>query len=210
MPTARSKNTKPELAVRKRLHELGFSFVFIRKLEGKPHIILKVLILFCSWMFLASSSNCSLCYMPKSNQNSGYKNLKPISGVTKIWCSYLWRMEHRYSVECSVRAGWCRQNSLHKLKKLKFMHSRSYQLMKLKLKVIANRKSSEVVTRSWYICRTRRSWWGFPGRLWNLLSVKWILQRKLKTKKVLPSVQGAESSWSLLQVYQGWTWVRAT
>ena len=79
MPTARSKNTKPELAVRKRLHELGFRFRLHQKIgKVKPDIILKRYntCIFVHGCFWHRHQNCSLCYMPKSNQEFWLKKFE--------------------------------------------------------------------------------------------------------------------------------------
>ena len=71
MPTARSKNTKPELTVRKRLHELGFRFRLHQKIGSvRPDIILKSYntCIFVHGCFWHRHEACFLNYKPKSNE----------------------------------------------------------------------------------------------------------------------------------------------
>lgn len=72
MSRIRSKNTKPELAVRSILHAMGYRFRLHRKdLPGRPDIVLPrhkkiILVQGCFW----HGHNCRLASKPKSN--SGY------------------------------------------------------------------------------------------------------------------------------------------
>lgn len=71
MSRIRSKDTKPELAVRTILHRLGFRFRLHRKdLPGQPDIVLPkyrkiVLVQGCFW----HGHSCRLASKPKSNQD---------------------------------------------------------------------------------------------------------------------------------------------
>ena len=71
MSRIRSKDTKPELAVRSILHRLGYRFRLHRKdLPGRPDIVLPkhqkiVLVQGCFW----HGHNCKLASKPKSNQD---------------------------------------------------------------------------------------------------------------------------------------------
>lgn len=79
MSRIRSKDTKPEMAVRSMLHALGYRFRLHRKdLPGRPDIVLPrhrkiVLVQGCFW----HGHNCRLASHPKSN--AGYWSAK-ISG----------------------------------------------------------------------------------------------------------------------------------
>jgi DNA mismatch endonuclease, patch repair protein len=70
MAGIRSKNTKPEIGVRKLLHRLGFRFRLHRKdLPGKPDIVLPkwnaaVFVHGCFWH---GHANCPLYRLPLSN-----------------------------------------------------------------------------------------------------------------------------------------------
>lgn len=70
MSRIRSKNTKPELAVRSILHRLGFRFRLHRAdLPGRPDIVLPrhrkaILVHGCFW----HGHTCRLASKPKSNQ----------------------------------------------------------------------------------------------------------------------------------------------
>src|SRR3569833_2146073 len=73
MSRIRSKDTKPELLVRKFLHRNGFRYrLHVKSLPGKPDIVLKkyktvILVQGCFWH---GHENCKLFVMPKSN--TGY------------------------------------------------------------------------------------------------------------------------------------------
>ena len=71
MPTAQSKNTKPELTVRKRLHELGFRFRLHQKIGSvRPDIILKTYntCIFVHGCFWHRHEGCKFATTPKSNR----------------------------------------------------------------------------------------------------------------------------------------------
>lgn len=103
MSRIRSKNTKPEIAVRKILTELGFKYrLHVSKLPGKPDIVISKTkkIIFINGCFWHQHKNCTKQAIPKANieywkpklqrniekQEQDIKNLK-ISGwkVYKIW-----------------------------------------------------------------------------------------------------------------------------
>ena len=126
MPTARSKNTKPELAVRKRLHELGFRFRLHQKIgKVKPDIILKRYntCIFVHGCFWHRHQNCSLCYMPKSNQEFWLKKFETnlsrdqrnmVQLSTEGWhIGIVW--------ECSVRAGLMSSEKFTQIKEGKIL-----------------------------------------------------------------------------------------
>ena len=69
-PTAKSKNTKPELLVRKKLHALGFRFRLHQKIgKLKPDIVLKKwnTCIFIHGCFWHHHDSCKFAYIPKSN-----------------------------------------------------------------------------------------------------------------------------------------------
>lgn len=69
MAGIRAKNTKPEIAVRKLLHGLGFRFRLHRKdLPGKPDIVLPKwrVAIFVHGCFWHGHNNCRLFRFPKS------------------------------------------------------------------------------------------------------------------------------------------------
>ena len=86
MSQIRSKNTKPELMVRKALHKLGFRFRLHKKeLPGTPDIYLKKLnlVIFvhgCFW----HNHNCNISKIPKSNTEYWLKKLKSNKKRDKI------------------------------------------------------------------------------------------------------------------------------
>ena len=69
MASIRSKNSKPELAVRSGLHQLGFRFrLHVRNLPGSPDIVLPrhrtvILVHGCFWH---RHQGCKMAYTPKS------------------------------------------------------------------------------------------------------------------------------------------------
>ena len=69
-PTAKSKNTKPELLVRKKLHSLGFRFRLHQKIgKLKPDIVLKKwnTCIFIHGCFWHHHDSCKFASIPKSN-----------------------------------------------------------------------------------------------------------------------------------------------
>lgn len=79
MSRIRSKNTKPELLVRKYLHRLGFRYrIHVAKLPGKPDIVLTryktvVLIHGCFWH---SHKGCKYFQIPSTRQDYWIPKLK--------------------------------------------------------------------------------------------------------------------------------------
>lgn len=72
MAQIKSKNTKPEIAVRKLLHRCGFRFRLHKKeLPGKPDIVLPKwrVVIFVHGCFWHRHPNCKYAYLPKSNQD---------------------------------------------------------------------------------------------------------------------------------------------
>ena len=67
-----SKDTAPEIAVRKKLHSLGFRFrLHDRKITGNPDIIMKkyMAALFVHGCFWHQHSGCRFSNVPKSRQD---------------------------------------------------------------------------------------------------------------------------------------------
>lgn len=101
MSAIKSKNTKPELKVRKSLHHLGFRYrLFDKKLPGRPDLVLpkyKVVIFVqgCFWHF----HNCRYFKWPKTNALFWKQKIltnvdRDISNVIKLqkinWRVCLW------------------------------------------------------------------------------------------------------------------------
>ena len=79
MARIRSKNTTPELTVRKILTELGFRYRLHKKtLPGKPDIVLgkKRLIIFVNGCFWHQHLGCKRQTLPKTNTDYWQKKLK--------------------------------------------------------------------------------------------------------------------------------------
>lgn len=72
MAAIRSKDTRPELAVRQLLYRMGFRYrLHDKKLPGTPDIVLRkygtcVFVHGCFWHH---HKNCSRAFLPKSNRN---------------------------------------------------------------------------------------------------------------------------------------------
>lgn len=109
MSRIRSKNTKPELAVRSILHRLGFRFRLYRKdLPGHPDIVLPkyrkiILVQGCFW----HGHSCRLASRPKSNQE--YWSRKIASNQERDRHSRAELEAAGWSVlelwECEIRSG---------------------------------------------------------------------------------------------------------
>tara|TARA_Y100000589_G_scaffold260635_1_gene250600 strand:+ start:5477 stop:5845 length:369 start_codon:yes stop_codon:yes gene_type:complete len=70
MAAIKSKNTKPEIAVRKNLHALGYRFRLHRKdLPGKPDIVLPKYktVIFVNGCFWHQHKGCKYSRLPKTN-----------------------------------------------------------------------------------------------------------------------------------------------
>ena len=78
MSRIRSKNTKPEIIVRKYLHSLGYRFrLHDKKLPGKPDIVMKkhktaIQVRGCFW----HKHGCKFSNVPKSNKSYWTPKLK--------------------------------------------------------------------------------------------------------------------------------------
>ena len=78
MSRIRSKNTKPEIIVRKYLHNLGYRFrLHDKKLPGKPDIVMKkhktaIQVRGCFW----HQHGCKFSNLPKSNKSYWTSKLK--------------------------------------------------------------------------------------------------------------------------------------
>lgn len=69
MSRIKSSNTKPEIAVRRALHALGFRFrLHVKNLPGKPDIVLSKFktIVFVHGCFWHRHQGCKFAYTPKS------------------------------------------------------------------------------------------------------------------------------------------------
>lgn len=78
MSRIRSKNTKPELAVRKYLYARGFRYrLHDSRLPGKPDIVLRKYktAIFVHGCFWHSHENCRYAVMPKSNNEYWTKKI---------------------------------------------------------------------------------------------------------------------------------------
>lgn len=97
MSRIRSKNTKPEILVRKFLHSQGFRFrVHYKKLPGKPDIVLPKYktVIFINGCFWHGHDNCRYFVAPKTN--------------TDWWLNkiFLNRANDNKSVKALKKEGW--------------------------------------------------------------------------------------------------------
>lgn len=114
MSRIKSKNTKPEIAVRSLLHKMGYRFRLHRKdLSGKPDIVLpkyKALI-FVHSCFFHRHKNCRRATTPKSNieywNNKFARNVKRDKKVQKELAESGWNILIIWS---------CELNNMEKLK----------------------------------------------------------------------------------------------
>jgi DNA mismatch endonuclease (patch repair protein) len=70
MAAIKGKDTKPELAVRKYLHGLGYRYrLHCKDLPGKPDIVLRKwkTVIFVNGCYWHRHENCKYAYLPKSN-----------------------------------------------------------------------------------------------------------------------------------------------
>ena len=79
MSAIKSKNTKPEIAVRKLLHSMGYRFRLHRKdLPGSPDIVLPKYkkVIFVHGCFWHRHKNCKYASIPKTRQEFWNKKFK--------------------------------------------------------------------------------------------------------------------------------------
>ena len=84
MSRIRSKNTQPELIVRKFLHAKGFRYrIHDKKLPGKPDIVLPKYntVIFIHGCFWHNHKNCKYAQFPKTN--AGYWTHKILNNINK-------------------------------------------------------------------------------------------------------------------------------
>ena len=109
MARIRSRDTKPELAVRSILHRLGFRFRIHRSdLPGKPDIVLPrhrkiILVHGCFW----HGHSCTLASKPKSNQDYWREKIKANRArdrrVRRALVKQGWTLLEIW--ECEIRRG---------------------------------------------------------------------------------------------------------
>lgn len=99
MSKIRSKNTKPEIAVRSKLHKAGYRFrLHVKGLPGKPDIVLPKYntIIFINGCFWHRHKGCEYAYKPKTrvdfwNQKLN-RNIKRQDGVIKELRDLEWKV----------------------------------------------------------------------------------------------------------------------
>lgn len=69
MSRIKSKNTKPEIVVRKLLYSKGYRYRIHYKLTGKPDIVFtkKKIVIFVNGCFWHGHKNCKESHIPKTN-----------------------------------------------------------------------------------------------------------------------------------------------
>jgi DNA mismatch endonuclease (patch repair protein) len=107
MSRIRSKNTKPELAVRSLLHRMGYRFrLHKRDLPGKPDIVLPKYktVIFVHGCFWHRHPRCKYAYRPKSRVNFWQNKFKENIGRDRKNQSELKRLGWKSIVvwECEV------------------------------------------------------------------------------------------------------------
>ena len=99
MSKIRSKNTKPEIAIRSKLHKAGYRFrLHVKDLPGKPDIVLPKYntIIFINGCFWHRHKGCEYAYKPKTrvdfwNQKLN-RNIKRQEEVTKQLRKLKWNV----------------------------------------------------------------------------------------------------------------------
>ena len=79
MAAIKSKNTKPELTIRKNLYELGFRYrIHNKNIPGKPDIsnVSKKIAIFVNGCFWHYHKNCKYSRLPKTRKEWWGKKLK--------------------------------------------------------------------------------------------------------------------------------------
>lgn len=99
MKSIRSRNTKPEIAVRRLLHSLGLRFrIHCSELPGKPDIVMKrfktvIMVNGCFWH---KHSGCTRSNVPKSNHSYWSdkleKNVERDKGTQRALTELGWRV----------------------------------------------------------------------------------------------------------------------
>lgn len=124
MAKVRSKNTKPEILVRKYLHSLGFRYrIHSTYLPGKPDIIFpsKRKIIFIHGCFWHSHINCKQHRIPKSNQDywinklasNASRDAKNLEDLNKLGWSTLiiWECETKDLIKLGNKlVSWLNDN----------------------------------------------------------------------------------------------------
>lgn len=108
MAQIRSKDTKPELVVRRLLFKLGARFRLHRKdLPGCPDIVLprRRLVIFVNGCFWHRHAGCKLAYSPKSNASTWKAKFKTNVRRDRLAIAQLHEQHWRVSViwECQTR-----------------------------------------------------------------------------------------------------------
>lgn len=116
MALVRSKDTKPEMAVRKLVHRLGFRYrLHGQKLPGRPDLVFKKRkkVIFVHGCFWHRHENCKHARMPKSNTEFWIEKLnhnkirddKNLETLAQLgWKSLIiWECEIRDIVELEKR-----------------------------------------------------------------------------------------------------------
>lgn len=108
MSRIRSKDTKPELAVRSLLHRMGFRFrLHVKRLPGCPDIVLPKLqtVIFVNGCFWHRHPKCKFAYFPKSRKDFWEKKFKSNVGRDRLLCQELAKLGWSVCViwECETR-----------------------------------------------------------------------------------------------------------
>ena len=108
MSRIRSKNTKPELIFRKKLHSLGYRYSLHKKdLPGKPDLYLKKykLAIFIHGCFWHRHQGCSRCSTPSQNEEYWTAKFKKNVDHDKSVYKELRRQNMNYLIfwECEIK-----------------------------------------------------------------------------------------------------------
>ena len=139
MSQVKSKNTKPELLVRKSLFSIGYRYRLYQNLPGKPDLTLKKFktVVFIHGCFWHNHKDCKLNRLPKDNSDYWLKkkllNQKHDLSVQRQLMDQGWRILIIW--ECA-----CKKNLISKLLKLitEFLHNESLKYQEISLKDYAD------------------------------------------------------------------------
>ncbi len=110
MASIRSKDTKPELSLRRELHRLGLRYTLgNKKLPGKPDLVFPRhrAVIFVHGCFWHRHAGCPICTTPKSNtpfwQEKFDRNVARDARVTSELQARGWRVLVAW--ECGLQSG---------------------------------------------------------------------------------------------------------
>jgi DNA mismatch endonuclease (patch repair protein) len=121
MAAIKSKNTKPEIAVRQFLYSKGIRYRLHRKdLPGKPDLVISKLdtLIFVHGCYWHRHKNCKLTYTPKSNtlfwEEKFEANITRDNKINNQLLDMGWKVIVIW--ECEVKSGRYKEKLIHLIK----------------------------------------------------------------------------------------------